>query len=144
MCDKVYVARHSKHRPPTTQPKKKVKNVKVAGPDKSERLHFHLAFYHMVLNLKRCYGCKKEFSDRNKKPPNDVIIKHFCHRVYKNANGVETITKNLQAAYFHLNLNCIRKVVPNMELRHILINDDVKEHLSVEHKMVLRKFGLNI
>ena len=56
----------------------------------------------------------------------------------------ETKTKNLQAAYFHLNINCIRKVVPNMELRHIVVNDGVKEHLSDEQKMVLRKFGLNI
>jgi len=96
----------------------------------------------MVLNLKTCYGCSKEFSDRHKTPPNDVIIKHFCHRVYKNANGVYTTTKQLQAAYFHLNLTCIRKVVPHMELRHVIINDDVHEHLSEEHKMILRMIRL--
>jgi hypothetical protein len=64
--------------------------------------------------------------------------------MFRNKDGLDVRSKQLQAAYFHLSYDCVRKVVPTMELRHVLLHDDVKVHLADEQKKVLRKFGLFI
>lgn len=74
--------------------------------------------------------------------PNDVILKHFCHRRYRDGDGKFTETKSLKAAYFHLKLDCVRKVVPQMELSHVIINDEISQVLTDGHKKLLQKFGL--
>lgn len=74
-----------------------------------------------------------------------MILKHFCHREYKNDQGKIVQSPTVQAAYFHLKLDCARKVVTNMELSDIIIiHDEMKKSLSTGHKETLRKFGLNI
>jgi hypothetical protein len=54
------------------------------------------------------------------------------------------MSHQLQAAYFHLNLNCIRKVLPEMELEHIIIHAEVVATLDDGQRRVLKKFGLTI
>jgi hypothetical protein len=130
-----------KHRPPNGQ-RKNTRKIQQESSQADPK--FHLIFYSTVSNLKRCYGCQSAFKAIYKRPPHDIIVKHFCHRTYKNVDGIVTRSKNLQTAYFHMNLNCMRKIVPDMELRDIIIHDDVHLHLSDGHRNVLSKFGLNL
>jgi len=113
-------------------------------PTNQSKKTFHVITYSTVVNLKKCYGCQKVFHGKYKIPPHDVILKHYCYRMFKNKDGHDVRSKQLQAAYFHLNYNCVRKEVPTMELRHVLLHDDVKIHLSDDHRKVLRKFGFFI
>jgi hypothetical protein len=104
---------------------------------------FHVVLYGTVQNLKRCYGCNKVFLGKHKKPPNDLLLKYFCHRQYINSQGVASTASYMSAAYFHLNLNCTRIKVPSMELGNITVHDEVRKMLSEDHKEVLKKFGLS-
>jgi hypothetical protein len=94
---------------------------------------FHLTLFSMISNLKKCYGCGGIFKPVNKKPPKDLILKHFCNRRYKNKDGVEVVAPIRQAAYCHLQLDCARKVVATMEIADIVIHDDVRQKLTQKH-----------
>ena len=103
---------------------------------------FHVILFGSVTNLKRCYGCKSEFKDKYKSEPYDVILKHYCYRRYKDKSGNYVLSNHLQAAYFHLNLDCARKQAPHMELENIIVHHEVRSVLSKEQKQVLIKFGV--
>ena len=103
---------------------------------------FHLVLYSQVRNLKMCYGCGKAFTDKFKTAPNDLILKHFCHRKYKDKKGNMKISKEPQAAYFHLKLDCTRKLSPCMELSDIILHEEIRSNLSDDHINLLKNFGL--
>jgi hypothetical protein len=111
---------------------------------KEKSVFFHLVLFSSISNLKKCYGCGQIFKAGHKKPPRDLILKHFCHRRYKKKDGVEGVSRTPQAAYFHLQLDCARKVVATMEKTDILIHDEVKEKLTVQHKLHLKRFGIDV
>lgn len=108
------------------------------------RQPFHVILSGTIFNLKRCYGCGKEFKTKYKTEPHDVILKHYCHRRYKDKNGNFVLSTQLQAAYFHLRLDCTRKVDPQMELRDVIIHGEIADALTTQHKDVLRKFGVRL
>ena len=128
---KKFIPSSGKHRP-ADKVKNKGKNNKI----------FSLMFHHQILNLKICYGCKREFVNRNRSPPHDLILRHYCQRTYKNKDGVLKIAKEPTAAYFHLKLDCARRTAPTMELSDIVIHDEIRGHLSPGHKQVLVNFGI--
>lgn len=127
-----FVPRKGIHRPP--DPKKRRTNVQP----------FHIILFASIINLRKCYGCGKHFKDKHKHEPHDVILKHYCHRRYKNKDGIYTMSKELQAAYFHMKLDCTRKVEPHMELSDVIIHEEVLGDLSDGHKAVLLKFGVRL
>ena len=46
---------------------------------------FHLIFLAGI--VKKCYRCGQCFSDRQRSPPNDLILKRFDHRKYLSQNS---------------------------------------------------------
>ena len=137
----VLVPPKGKHRPPDSPISKKrtVSQLCEGALPPSERQPFHLVLFGSILNVKRCYGCGLEFKNKQKKEPNDLLLKQYCYRRYKDKkSGNYMLTKNLQAAYFHLNLDCARKQEPRMELRDVLLHKEVACLLTDGHKRVLR------
>ena len=126
-----FVPVHGKHRPP----EKRIKKINYT---------FHLIHFSQVINLRICYGCKREFKAKYKREPNDLILKHYCHRTYRDKKGVQKLSKDPQATYYHLKLDCTRKEVPTMEIGHIIIHDEIRVHLTDGHRTVLKKFGMNV
>lgn len=133
-----FIPKSGKHRPPNRRPKSVVRGqrqsvsacegtIKLANKiirtsakrrkaviaAKSQK-QFQVVLFESVVNLKKCYGCGKVFCTMYTKPPRNLVLKHFCHRKYLNKDGVEVTSKQLQTAYFHLNLNCTRKCKPDM------------------------------
>jgi len=105
---------------------------------------FHLTLFGVIKNVKRCYGCGKAFSRQHLKSPHDLILKHFCHRQYRNKDGVEVVSPMSQAAYFHLNLDCARKIEPNMEREDIIVHSEIRQKLTEKHKQLLVGFGIKV
>ena len=130
----MYLPKRGKHRPPE----------KCRQKSHDTKQPFHLIQFHSVINLKKCYGCGKIFKDKYKNNPHDIIFKHFLHRKYKNAEGIYITSRHLQAAYFHLKFDCVRKVVPRMETGDIIIHKELKDNLSEGHIKILEKIGVNL
>jgi hypothetical protein len=103
---------------------------------------FQLVFFNGVRGLKKCYECSKLFAAKHRKIPNDLILQHYCHRRYQNNEGIHVMSKKLQSAYCHLNLNCARMIRPEMELSDIIIHDEVRNLLTAKHEAILSKFGI--
>lgn len=144
---KVYVPNTGKHRPPERKKSKGNDNQKPRTSNDSQKQPmqaFHVVFFSMIPNLKKCYGCNKLFTDKFKSEPNDLVLKHFCFRKFRDRYGNNVSSKSLQATYFHLKLDCARKTEPNMELSNVIIHDEVKNKLSDGHVDVLGKFGLHL
>ncbi|CAC5394962.1 unnamed protein product [Mytilus coruscus] len=142
-----FVPSKGKHRPPEGPPsKKKKQNEKqMPGLSQPERpLPFHVILCGTIFNLRKCYGCGKDFKNKHKVEPNDLILKHYCYRRYKDKNGNNTVSRVLQAAYFHLKLDCTRKEVPTMEIDDVIIHEEVANSLSDRHKNTLRKFEITM
>ncbi len=57
-------------------------------------------------------------------------------------DGSESVSAAVQATYFHLNKNCVRKVIPLFEIADIVIHDEVINTLSEGQKQVLQNFGV--
>ena len=104
----------------------------------------HLVLFEKIKNLKKCYGCAKNFANKHTIPPHDIILQHFTKRKYRKQNGEEAFSTNVQAVYFHLNLTCVRKAVPTMEIDDVIIHDDVKYLLTEGHKSLLCNFGIEL
>jgi hypothetical protein len=103
---------------------------------------FNVVLFSKVAHLKRCYGCGKMFSAVHRKPPYDRLLKNFCHRTYNNKQGVPVTSPNSQACYYHMNLNCTRRIEPNVELTDIIVHSEMKEFLTEGHRKLLEKFGI--
>ena len=136
----VFVPPKGKHRPPDGKKSKMVtgESENPVMPSSRGRQPFHLVLIGSVINIKRCYGCGVEFKNKHRNEPNDLILKQYCHRRYKDKTGAYIFSKNLQAAYYHLNLDCARKQEPEMELKDILVHKEVSCLLTNGHKEVLR------
>jgi hypothetical protein len=87
----VFIPKSGKHRPPDTR-----KSPSCASPGANAETvqPLHLAFFSGVTNLKVCYGCKKQFADKYKKKPHNIILKHFCRRSYKGQGRCYEAIKN--------------------------------------------------
>ena len=85
---------------------------------------------------------QRQCRDHHRNAPKDMVLRHYCLRTYKNKKGMQKKSKEPTAAYFHLKLDCARRIVPDMEISDIVIHDEIMAHLSPGHKDVLTKFGL--
>jgi len=92
-----------------------------------------------------CYGCRRRFADRYSKPPRDVIIRRFMNRRYEDKKtGIVKKSSKVSATYFHLNMNCVRKVTPCVNIKDLFVHDEVWPHLTGERVSILQKFGLEL
>ena len=116
----------------------------VSNEDCQRKLNlFTLFFYGNTKNVKKCYGCKADFKAVHTKPPNDLIMKHFCRRQYLNKEAVSVLSPNVQAAYCHFNLDCARKIQPHMERSDILLHNEIRDSLTENHKKFLMTYGIH-
>ena len=100
---------------------------------------FHITF--LAGLVRKCYGCGQEFTQRNRNPPHDVILKSFENREYISPKSkVKNQTCHKQNAYYHLNTDCVRKRHPRFEKNHIIVNQEIQDQLTDGHRNVLRQF----
>jgi len=143
-----FVPKTGGHRPLDMKRRRKMKSAEqgkradTSNCNGKSRKPFHITFFGIVTNLKKCYGCGTAFNAKHTKPPHDIILKYFCRRQYTNKQGANAIARNMQAAYFHLNLDCARKVEPLMELTDIILHSEVRDCLTEKHKELLVQFGV--
>ena len=104
--------------------------------------------YHLWLKrpaVKTCYGCKQRFAQCYNRPPKDIIIRRFMHRRYKDhETGTYKRASKSTATYFHLNMDCIRKVTSSSNVKDIIVHDEVWPLLFGERVNRLRTFGMYI
>jgi len=59
------------------------------------------------------------------------------NRRYKDKKtGLVTQSSRVSAAYFHLNMDCVRKVMPHVNLKDLFVHNEVWPHLSRERKQI--------
>jgi len=107
------------------------------------------SLYHLWLKrpaVKSCYGCKKRFADCYNRPPRDIIIRRLMHGNYTGVNvgGTMKRSRKSSAAYFHLNMDCIRKVTASVNVTDIVVHDEVWSLLFGERICRLHDFGMHI
>ena len=104
---------------------------------------FHLTFCAGL--IKRCYGCKQEFTAKQRRPPNDLLLKRFDFRIYLSPKTkTQRKTNNLQSTYFHLSAECARRVQPQFEYKDIVIHNETRDQLIPGHQNILDRLGINI
>lgn len=102
---------------------------------------FHLTFLAGI--IKKCYGCGIKFANKYRSPPYDIILKGFEFREYIcPETKMKKMSKTKQNTYYHLNPDCIRKRYPLFETKDIIIHDETKQQLNVEHETILRNLNV--
>ena len=103
-----YVPKRGNHRLSERKKSKRDDNQKQSASNDSQKQamqSFHVVFFSMIPNLKKCYGCNKLFIDKFKSQPNALVLKHFCFRKIRDRYGNNISSKSLQNIYsFHLRL----------------------------------------
>jgi hypothetical protein len=112
------------------------------GADTHKSASFHVALFGQIQNIRKCYGCGSVFTAVHRKQPHDLILKSFGHRRYTNKDGVQMNSRIIQACYYHLNLNCTRRIEPRMELSDIIVHAEIRQFLTDVHKTYLLQFGI--
>jgi len=104
--------------------------------------------YHLWLKkpaLRTCYGCKQRFAECYSIPPKDIIIRRFMRRAYKDSQtGTTKRATRMSATYFHLNMDCVRKVTSSANVKDIMVHDEVWPLLIGERVSRVQKFGMDI
>ncbi|XP_034030069.1 uncharacterized protein LOC117513931 [Thalassophryne amazonica] len=96
-------------------------------------------------NAKVCYGCGRKFVASSDRPPNDLLLKHFDYREWTDKDTKQMMkSKTLQATYFHLNIDCVRRRYPQTEIKDITVYNEVKDQLSPLHIRKLQSFGITL
>jgi len=76
----------------------------------SAKLTFTIVQLTLLPAVQVCYGCGTKFSQKYKSEPNNLILKTFCRRRYRDKSGVEKISAKVTAAYSHLKMSCVTKI----------------------------------
>ena len=111
-----------------------------------ERTSAHLG-YHLCLKgaaVKSCYGCKQSFAQCYSQPPKDIIVRRFVQRQYKDMKTGLMMKSRKSAAYFHLNINCLRKVTAHVNVKDVFVHDEMWPHLTGQRRARVKEFGLDI
>ncbi|CAC5415077.1 unnamed protein product [Mytilus coruscus] len=106
---------------------------------------FELTYLHGIIS--KCYGCDKKYTDINRKPPFDVIIKHLEVRPRFNKDKKEwyiSANKEKSNAYYHLQTDCMQKVHPNFKAADIIITNELRQTLPEEHRHYLTNLGIEL
>ena len=112
-------------------------------PEELQRTETQSQPFHVTLKtalIKKCFGCKSEFSARYNKEPYDAILKRLDRRQYLNADRVLVTAPNKSWTYYHVNSDCCRRTVPEFEYARVLVHDETP--LSEKHKNYLRSHGI--
>ena len=91
-------------------------------------------------NIRKCKGCKKEITAKDKEYPHNMVFRRIGLRGYMN----RILNKWIEAeepVHFHLNMACLRKHDPTMEKRYITTNDEFFIEMDNEQMGVLHNLG---
>ena len=105
---------------------------------------FELTYLHGIIS--KCYGCDKKYTDLNRRPPFDLIIKHLEVRPRYNPEKKEWYIPHNKAksnAYYHLEISCVQRIHPNFRADDINITAEFRHTLSNEHLQYLSSIGIN-
>ena len=106
-----------------------------------EHQPFSLTFRHGL--IQRCQGCRREFSERSKCPPHDLILKKHDFKEFPAREGLWKRSNTLVNTYYHLNLGCLRKNFPLTEAKDIVFYEDIKTSLTPGHINLLCRLGFH-
>jgi hypothetical protein len=88
------------------------------GNKGANKLKFAVVLLTKLPGVTVCYGCTSKFAFKYRSSPNDVILRTFCNRRYRDKQGVEKASNKITAAYCHLKMECVRKIQPATEVRN--------------------------
>ena len=64
-------------------------------------------------NVQKCYGCGKQFTEKYRRAPHNVIIKHVDRRIRgKDTMGNITVSNDFTATYYHLDSKHVKRKNP--------------------------------
>ena len=96
--------------------------------------------------VKRCNGCRIEFSPFHRSAPNNLIFRYVTKREYPDPRmtGKWLVSDKPGNAYYHArDLHCLRRVreLENVQVDDLYIENKTFFQLSPEHKQVLSRRG---
>ena len=93
--------------------------------------------------IRRCYGCKKHFSERTRTRPHNMLFKMLAYRDdIPDGRGGWRTGNTMQNVFFHMNMRCVRLIYPRVNLSEVETYDETWKSMIVGHHEVLRKIGL--
>ena len=65
-------------------------------------------------NVKKCYGCGAEFTDRQRSPPHNIVVKHVDRRLVRRdeRTGNFLFSADYSNTYYHLDFSHIQRKNP--------------------------------
>ena len=92
-----------------------------------------------------CFGCFQTLKPANcvPEPPHDITIVSRMPRSFTHPTTGEMMMKEGNV-YFHVNSRCIRAKQPYFQPNMVTVENWVKSHLTVQHVVLLRQFGMHI
>lgn len=99
---------------------------------------------HILTNKKvtTCYGCKVKFTPSLRTAPKNLILQMMIHKDRPDMHG-NWVKSHLKSwGYFHLNINCIRRINTRLEWSDVYLNQETKEKLQVSHIQHLKNQNL--
>lgn len=82
------------------------------------KLKFEVLQLVKLPRVKVCYGCTSKFATKYYTAPNDLILRTFCNRLYRDNSGAVKRSNKVTAAYCHLKMTCVNKVQPGTQVRN--------------------------
>lgn len=97
-------------------------------------------------NAKKCYGCNYEFSEKYRRSPHNLVIKHMDRRIRgKGPTGTILYSSDFTNTYYHPNLAHIQRKNAMFYERHpVYISSNLYYSLDPIQHQILRSFQLNI
>ena len=87
-------------------------------------------------NISVCFGCQSRYN-KDLGPPNDLCIQHKENRSFTQNGQLQYRFGN---AYYHVNVDCVRRMWSTFAPSMLLIEPDIDELLSHAHKSFLNDF----
>ena len=91
-------------------------------------------------NIRKCKGCKKEITKEEKVYPQNMVFQRIGLYGYMNRT-INKWIENEQPIHFHLNMGCMRKHDPTMEMHYITTNDEFFIEMDEHQMSVLHGLG---
>jgi hypothetical protein len=110
------------------------------GPP-SVRGRFTLKFINS--RISKCQGCKGLLRSPGTPlplPPHDLIVSRLECRPYTTPEKVVKVPTTPSNAHYHLRMECLTATDPEFNPRSLVVPEELKEKLSIQHKALLSSF----
>ena len=96
----------------------------------------------MVGFIRKCCGCNSDFKKEEMLAAPDLIFKMLANRPYERIRGSGIWQDKEAYAYFHLDMNCLRRHNPVLRLRDCIIYENQWGRLNHAQEQQLENVGL--